>query len=106
MIRPDCTSEKANLSVFRRWQRFGQCSDALRIAQMDLQTLFSHADARTARAPATVGTRLKRRFAPHTHPAIGPARALAAHWCIRPRIAANTFRGTATSAIWKVTYRA
>ncbi len=106
MVTPDCITEKANLSVFRRWQRFGQRPNGLRIAQIDLQGLFSLGDARTDRAPATVGTTLKRRFAPHTHPAVGPARALAAHWYIRPRIAAKTFRDTATSAIWKITYRA
>ena len=81
MVTPDCITEKANLSVFRRWQRFGQRPNGLRIAPIDLQALVSPGDARTARAPATVGTTLKRRVASHTHPAIGPARALAAHWC-------------------------
>ena len=80
-VTPDCDTNKANLLVFRRWQRFGQRPDGIRIAPIDLQALVSPGDARTDRAPATVGTTLKRRFAPHTHPAIGPARALAAHWC-------------------------
>ena len=35
----------------------------------------------------------------------GPARALAAHCRKRAKIAANTFRDTATSTIWKIPYR-
>ena len=39
----------------------------------------------------------------HVATAAGPARALTVHWYIRPRIAAKTFQGTATSAIYNAT---